>query len=217
MGWFIAAFAALFSLVHHEATKGRRQMTDDTTPSTDPADALAEGVAALLVTGEPSLDRPGIRLNVARATIAAFGLTRALADARLSRALMAITWKESDGDPAQYIGDRGAPGGPSIGPAQIYRESAQDLGLWSPPPGGSVLQIRAAYEALAHDERLTLEWSAKELAHKLTAWGNDLPSAIKAYNGAGPHAERYLELVLAWAKSSPRGWDLTAAPPPDVA
>lgn len=182
----------------------------------DPQDIPAMALADRIKTGDPNLDRDAIRLNVARAAIAAFGMMRALEDSRLAQALISIVWKETDGDPRQYLGDTTAPGGPSIGPGQVYRETAQDLGLWHPPAGASAQAIRAAYGALAHDEAKTLTWSAIEFAHHLAAYGGHLPEAIRAYNGAGPHAELYRDEVLAWAKA--HGWDLSGVslPRPDT-
>lgn len=171
-------------------------------------------MSALIATGVPMLDRPPIRDNVAKAAIDVFGLGRVLADVRIPRALMAIVWKESGGNPRFYLGDLHAKHGPSIGPAQIYRASAERLGLWQPPPGTSDAEAAKLYAKLSHDEARGIQWGAIEFAHDLQASGGDLVDAIRRYNGTGPHAEAYRDKILAWARQSPRGWDLASPPRP---
>lgn len=166
-----------------------------------------------IATGDPDLDRFGIRGNVAYAALRTWG-PRAVADLRLPRACMAIVWKETGGRPAEYVGDTGAKGGPSIGPMQLYRATAQDFGIWTPPPGASDAEIRSAYETLAQDEHWGIMGGARELAEHLVDHQGDLPSAIKAYNGSGPDADKYRDRVLTWA--SDEGWDLSGNSSPSV-
>ena len=110
-------------------------------------------IAESIRTGVPSLDRFEIRYRIAFWAFRRFG-PRAATDLRIPRALMAIVNNESGGvaDIKHYLGDKTAKGGPSIGPMQVYRQTAKDLGLWRPPPGATAAEERAAYEALALDE-----------------------------------------------------------------
>ena len=113
---------------------------------------------------------------------------------------MAIVNNESGGvaDIKHYLGDKTAKGGPSIGPMQVYRQTAKDLGLWSPPPGATAAEERAAYEALALDEALGIEWGTAVFADKLRIAKGDISEAVRRYNGAGERAELYRDKALAF-------------------
>lgn len=147
-------------------------------------------------TGEPSLDRlvplivSGIRKH--------FGSKATL---EIVRAAVAILQNESRGLSKYYLGDISAPGGPSIGPMQVYRATAIDLKLWNPPAGivkGSDAD-KAAYAALATDEELGVDWAMAVLADKFRIAGGDLKLAVRLYNGSGPKAEAYLQKAIAYA------------------
>src|SRR6266496_2531887 len=48
------------------------------------------------------------------------------------------------------VGDVGLRGGPSIGPMQVYRSTATEMGLFGPPPDATSDQdVRDAYTAIA--------------------------------------------------------------------
>lgn len=119
-----------------------------------------------------------------------------------ARAMMAILSIElptgwEPGTPV--VGDRGFAGGPSIGPGQVYRETAKDLGLWTPTEGEDE---RSAYEALASDEDRMLSWAVSVFKDKLRQAGGDVADAIRRYNGSGPRAEAYRAKALAFAEQA---------------
>lgn len=173
------------------------------------AGGIAAGGAAALTwlwarcaTGVPNLDRWGIRGRVCIQAILTFG-PRALGNVDLVRALMAICKNESPaGGPAPgsaIIGDQGASGGPSIGPMQVYRATARDLGLWD-PPGVTIgsQQDRDLYAAQAADEATCIAWGVKVFQNKFHLASEDLPEAIRRYNGSGAKAEKYRDLAIAF-------------------
>lgn len=161
-------------------------------------------VYAHLGTGISTLERIGIRGGIAYSSLRVFGPKAMLHHAEIPRALMAIVHQERSEAPGA-IGDANLPGGPSIGPGQVYRATAIDLGLWSPPMGAAD-GGRAAYAQLAADEPLMLIWSAKVFRSKLKQTGS-VPEAIRAYNGSGLMARSYRDQALEWASSL--GWELT--------
>jgi hypothetical protein len=118
------------------------------------------------------------------------------ADATLdkARALVAIMANET---PANWdgitplVGDATLGGGPSIGPGQVYRSTAKDLGLWTPPPGADDATERAAYQALASDLATCLDWMVAVFQTKLHIAGGDVSDAIRRYNGGGVAALAY--------------------------
>lgn len=139
-----------------------------------------------LETGDPNLDRLIIRG-------AAFFYSKLY---RVDpRVVMAIIHQESGGNPKHYLGDTASSKGPSVGPMQVLRATAQELGLWTPPPG---LDPRAAYAELASNERQGIAWGCAVLAQKLKEAGGDYEEAMRRYNGSGPAADAYRDSVDAW-------------------
>jgi len=162
-------------------------------------------VMAACATGKAQLDRWAIRGRVALECLRTFG-PKVLADPTYPRAMMLIIERESGGNPSHYLGDATLGGGPSIGAGNVYRTTAKDLGLWTPPEGATIDQERAAYAALASDEALGIRWAVKVFASKLKASGGDVPLAIRLYNGSGTAAESYRAAVL--SRASDLGWSL---------
>lgn len=150
--------------------------------------AIAEGIR----TGNPKLDRH--RQTIAKNILLQFNLRAR--DLRLARACMAILNNESAGLPAPVVGDKDNPKGPSVGPMQVSRGTAIDLGLWSPPPGVTNEQARNLFALEASDEGRCIAWGVKIFADKLRIAGDDLPLAIRLYNGSGPSAETYRAKAL---------------------
>lgn len=150
-------------------------------------------------TGIPALDR--WRSTVLRAVAATFNVRSSPA---LARACMTIMHNEAparwDGE-AIIIGDATLGGGPSVGPMQVYRSTAKELGLWAPPPdvAGDIAAEREAYELVATDTARCIAMGVEVLASKLEAADGDLADAIRRYNGGGQKARDYQTHALAFA------------------
>lgn len=116
------------------------------------------------------------------------------------RACMAIIRNESGGRSPPVIGDATLGGGPSVGPMQIYRSTAKDLGLWTPPPEveGDIDAERASYAELANDETWCVRAGCKVFVTKLQIAGGNVPDAIRRYNGGGPAAAAYRDRAVAF-------------------
>jgi hypothetical protein len=171
--------------------------------------ALAAGAVYLLEsarTGVPELDRLEVRGRLVLEVLKRFGL-RAVADVRIVRALMAIVHNESGGKPSNTLGDTSASGGPSIGFMQVYRSTAEDLGLWTPPAGATVSQAKQAYTELAGNHARGIAWGVAVFKDKLERAKGDIVEAVRRYNGSGPMAEAYRDKALAFATS--KGWKLS--------
>lgn len=169
---------------------------------------MAVGIwAASLVqaatTGDEQLDRHRWRVVRALAKRCGARTSRALA-----RACMTIIRNESAGRPPPVIGDASLPGGPSVGPMQVYRRTALELGLWSPPPDAtSDDEQRDAYSTFANDEDACVDWGVAVLLAKLDAADGDLADAIRRYNGGGPAARAYRDRAVAFADATWGGLD----------
>lgn len=158
---------------------------------------------AATATGTPNLDR--FRLSVAWAVARQFG---ADASPELARAVMAIIRNESQGRPAPVIGDAALGGGPSVGPMQVYRSTAKDLGLWAPPPDAQDdASERDAYASVANDEATGIRWGVAVFAAKLEAAGGDVADALRRYNGGGAAAAAYRDRAISWLDA--QGWGLS--------
>lgn len=159
-------------------------------------------IAESIKTGIDSLDRWPIRGQLAIAALLKFG-PKAATDLRIPRALMALVNNESRGVPdlKHYLGDATLGGGPSIGPMQVYRATAKDLGLWKPPPGATIEQERAAYAEMAMNEGQGIRWGVAVFAEKLRITKGDIAAAMRRYNGTNSASLVYQEKALAFYQS----------------
>jgi hypothetical protein len=162
-----------------------------------------EVVRASCRTGVPDIDRLGLQFAEQGWRVYPLSPRSAV---RFAQALAALCNNESGGAPAPVVGDTTAAGGPSVGPLQVYRQTAKDLGLWSPPDDGS--DERDAYAALALDESWCIWAGAEVLRDKLRQAAGAYPDAIRRYNGSNADAYRYSDKALAFANS--HGWNLAA-------
>lgn len=150
---------------------------------------MADSLYEELATGVDSMDRFPIRGRV---------LLYSTLKGVEPRIIMSLINNESKGDPNNYLGDVAASGGPSIGPMQIYRKTAKDLGLWVPPSGVDATTERALYAAMSDDEDQGIRWGIDVFKSKLSAAGGDVTRAIAMYNGSGPAAQTYQQNALAF-------------------
>lgn len=138
---------------------------------------------ASLKTGVESMDRFGIR-------------ARALLYGELGgvdpKVVMAVIWNETKGDSDNYVGDTTSSLGPSIGPMQVSRVTATELGLWNPPSDWDESQ---AYLLLADDEDWGIQAGIKVLKAKLVsdAGAGSILNAVGLYNGSlsNPRVQTY--------------------------
>jgi len=138
-----------------------------------------------LATGQTMLDRMEIRSAVLRHTTGT-GID--------PRVVMGIIWRESRGSPTNYVGDTTLPGGPSVGPIQVYFATATALGLFK--------GTKEQYLAQAKDESQGIAWGVAVLKEKLRIAKGNVPEAIKRYNGSGSSAEKYRDGVLEFLKQT---------------
>jgi hypothetical protein len=132
---------------------------------------------------------------------------------KIARACMSILNNELPGGARRgelvIIGDKDLPGGPSIGPMQVYRATAKDLRLWSPPPdvAGEDPWEREVYASIAHDPEQCIRWGVEVFRAKLQVAGGELDDAIRRYNGGGTAAAKYRDRALAFADATWGGLD----------
>jgi hypothetical protein len=163
-----------------------------------------QAIMAATATGDPALEqwRPYLAAAVARE----FEGEDAIA---VTKALLAITNNELPAGAHRrdmvIVGDRQFDGGPSVGPWQVYRSTAIDLGLWTPPEDVTDDDgQRAAYEELAQDPEWCARAAVEVFAAKLQIAGGDVADAIRRYNGGGPAAQAYKARAVAWLAA--KGW-----------
>jgi hypothetical protein len=90
---------------------------------------------------------------------------------------MAIIIQESGADPDHYLGDTSLPGGPSVGPMQVYFKSARDYGLIAPD------ETAEEYAQRASDESWGVFAGVTVFSRKLREAGGNLDRAVSRYNG----------------------------------
>jgi len=129
------------------------------------------------------------RLPIADYVTTVFGLA---ATPAIARCCVAIVYQESKGDPTQYLGDTGIASGPSVGPMQVLRTTAIDLGL---VPKG---ETSAEYMARKSDEDWGLRAGCFVFRNKLDMAGGDLALALQYYNGSAAYRAR----ALSWLRST---------------
>lgn len=167
------------------------------------SDELGE-LERLAETGDPFLDQADVRSSVVRAARDRFGATRLRSEPELLRALVAIVNNETNRRVplTAQVGDQAARTGPSVGPMQVSRGTAQELGLWQPQ---DELLDRDTYAELAAD----LDWCYRAgvavFARKLQLAGGDVAEALRRYNGSGPMAEAYRDRALAFIQRTFEG------------
>jgi hypothetical protein len=163
-------------------------------------------VAGAIRTGDRELDQVGARGRLALYSLLHFG-PKAVQDVRIPRALMAILNNEWPQKALRgVLGDKDASGGPSVGPMQVYRATALDLKLWTPPEGTTNAQQRILYAAEAENVGRCFSWGVAVFKEKLRIAGGNISEAIRRYNGSGPRAEAYRDRALDFARA--RGWRL---------
>lgn len=161
-------------------------------------------------TGRPALDK--WRTAVIAAVARIFGASSSPA---IARACMAIMNNEAparwDGE-ALIVGDATLGGGPSVGPMQVYRATAKELGLWAPPPDVTTIEEeREAYALVSTDTARCIVMGVTVLKKKLEIANGDLEDAIRRYNGGGTKAAAYRDRALAFASEKwGDGWQATA-------
>lgn len=169
--------------------------------------AAAAALYAATETDDARLE--SLRWTVAWAVVKVFG---ARARPGVARAYMAILANELPRDYAPgdvVVGDQGASfgGGPSIGPGQVYRATAKELGLWAPAEGMTDAEERDAYAQLAATMSTgeLVEWGVRVFRAKLLAAQEAHPGApddeaiadaVRRYNGSGPRALAYQERAI---------------------
>jgi len=134
------------------------------------------------------------RLPIADIVVEVFGPDASVA---LARAMVAIAHNECGGNSSPpVIGDTNSSGGPSIGPLQVWRQTAIDLGL---VPSG---ESQDTYRQRAYDEMWCLRAGVKVFKDKLHSAGGDIALAIRKYNGSGSAAEAYRDRALSFLAST---------------
>ncbi len=130
------------------------------------------------------------RLPIAETVAEVFGPDATVAIARI---MVAICWCETGGrtDPP-VVGDTSSSGGPSIGPLQVWRQTAIDYGLVPR------MTSKDTYRAFAASEMLCLKWGVEVFRRKLSDAGGDLADAIRRYNGSGDAARAYRDKALSF-------------------
>ena len=146
-----------------------------------------------LATGNENMDALAIRARVAVYSLV-YGVSPYV--------VMAIIHNESAGNASNFLGDLNLGNGPSIGPMQVSRATAVDLGLWTPPDDTSAQDDADAFTALSSDIGLGVRWGCRILRQKLDDNGGDYPSAIRAYNGSNVASLTYQQNALSFLKSA---------------
>lgn len=147
-----------------------------------------QALAAKIHTGTPRIDRLPLADNIT----AVFGDN---VDVGTARACCAIVYKESGGNPSQYLGDTGIASGPSIGPMQVLRATAISLGLVDADT------TPAQYAAMKNNEDAGCYNGCRVFQDAMTQASNNIQDALAVYNG-GParpaSALAYADDAIAW-------------------
>ncbi len=154
--------------------------------------------AATAETAHPELE--ALRTPIAKNVMLVFWDYDTPTQIAVAQLLMAQAWIESRGK-ASAVGDAGFSVGPSIGPLQVSRGTAIDLGLWTPPDDATPDEERAAYRAKVTDTDWCVWAGAKVWRAKLSAAGGDLFDAVRRYNGGGALAAAYQDKALGVAEA----------------
>lgn len=167
---------------------------------------------AASATGDPQLDALRWPLIFALATRYPWMLTTSQAEKQIQTM---ITIAAQERSLKGQIGDLTAKVGPSIGPWQLSRQGAIDVGVWKPDQTDTIDGQRASYAAEEYDAGAVLNvkklarWSLIFFQTKLKAAGGDYEEAIRRWNGSGDAAQKYQKEALARADGF--GFDLSSA------
>jgi hypothetical protein len=152
-------------------------------------------IRAAVVTGDARFDQFQSRISVA---ILWHGLPNVLTTdtaIHYARGIMALLHNENmatwDGV-SPVVGDKDSPLGPSVGPLQVLRATAVDLGL---VPADETPE---QYAARANDVNWCLDAGVSVFFAKLRIADGDIARAIELYNGSGPRAETYRQNAMSW-------------------
>lgn len=170
--------------------------------------ALFAKLFADAATGDATLDAISVRGRIVAAALRVYGpLTMTGPQGtQIVRALMALANNEYDRRRPldAQIGDTTSSHGPSVGFIQVSRDTAVELGLWSPPADADddPDAIREAYALEASNLWTVTVWGVRVFRAKVDAADGDLATGIRKYNGSGPRAEAYRAKALAFADAT---------------
>jgi hypothetical protein len=157
-------------------------------------------LAGTIKTGDRALD--SYALEIVKAAVTVFGADELRSRPGILRALVAILNNELPPSRpvlgARILGDQAFAGGPSVGPMQVYRATAIDLGLWAPPEDATDDEVRAAYADNADEPVQCIGWGVAVFKTKLKLAGDSLVDAVRRYNGGGPKAAAYRDRAVAF-------------------
>lgn len=172
-------------------------------------------VTAARQTGNPDVDP--FAWKIARAVLLEWGPTGKGPNGEPLEAVAALASelvdRESKGRPSNFLGDVNAAGGPSVGPMQVYRATAKELGLYTPSAdvAGDEAAERAEYAELANDTAWGIRAGVAVMRSKqatLDAFTSSHPGTTRTlqdlarlYNGGGAAARAYASDVAAEAAS----------------
>jgi hypothetical protein len=166
-----------------------------------------------IATGNPAFDQFQSRISVGILWKFLPGSLDPDRGVQLGRAVMAILHNETPGGwdgQTVVTGDLTTPLGPSVGPMQVLRATAVDLGLVPTD------EPQETYLARASNLDWCIEAGLTVFKSKLDAAGGDIAEAIRRYNGSGDAAESYKRNALTWLDST-YGEGAIGAPPAALA
>jgi hypothetical protein len=143
--------------------------------------------ASKIRTGVAAIDRLPLASNISKV----WGPTCPVG---VARAVTAIVWMESRGDPSQYLSDTGDSRGPSIGPMNVLRQTAIQMGFV--PAGTSFATYSDFVNTLSEDT--LVNWGCREFAQDLIDQGGDIGAALREYNGS----QRYATEAVTWLQKT---------------
>jgi hypothetical protein len=166
-------------------------------------------VTAARQTGNPQVD--AFAWKIARAVLIEWGPTGKGPSGEPLEAIAALASelvdRESKARPSNFLGDLEFDAGPSVGPMQVYRKTAKELGLYKPSAAvaGDEAAEKAEYAKLAEDTSWGIRAGVAVMRSKqriLEAYVSSHPGTIRTlqdlarlYNGGGPKARAYGQTV----------------------
>jgi hypothetical protein len=177
-------------------------------------------VTAARQTGNPDVDP--FAWKIARAVVTEWGPTGKGPNGEPLEAVAFLAAelvdRESKGRPRNFLGDVALGAGPSVGPMQVYRATAKDLGLWTPSPeaAGDEQAEKAEYAKLAEDTAWGIRAGVAVMRDKqriLDAYvaahpgtTRTLQDLARLYNGGGAQARKYASEVADEAGRDVADW-----------